>query len=81
MPILMIKCPNTGQAVPTGIETDADSFAILSDTPSQTKCPVCGAMHVWWKREAWLAVDGVGELPTKVVGPRLKKRKPRTSKG
>jgi hypothetical protein len=75
MPILMIKCPNMAQAVATGIETDADSFAILSDTPSQTKCPVCGAMHVWWKREAWLAVDGVGELPTKVVGLRLKKRK------
>ena len=38
MPMLMIKCPNTGQAVPTGIETDAANFAILSDVPTQTKC-------------------------------------------
>jgi hypothetical protein len=52
MPILMIRCPNTGQAVPTGIETDA-----------------------MWKREASLAVDGIGELPREVVGPKLKKQK------
>ena len=52
MPMLMIKCPNTGQAVPTGIETDAANFAILSDVPTQTKCPVCGSVHVYDKRKA-----------------------------
>jgi endogenous inhibitor of DNA gyrase (YacG/DUF329 family) len=58
MGVVMITCPNTGRAVSTGIETDARSFASLSDVPKQSKCPVCGSVHVWWKREAWIAVDG-----------------------
>jgi endogenous inhibitor of DNA gyrase (YacG/DUF329 family) len=62
MGVVMITCPNTGRAVSTGIETDARSFASLSDVPKQSKCPVCGSVHVWWKREAWIAVDGCGDL-------------------
>jgi hypothetical protein len=44
MGVVMITCPNTGRAVPTGIETDALSFASLPDVPTQTKCPVCGSV-------------------------------------
>jgi len=36
MDVLMITCPNTGRAVPPGIETDALSFASLPDVPTQT---------------------------------------------
>jgi hypothetical protein len=46
MGVVTITCPNTGRAVPTGIETDALSFASLPDVPTQTKCPVCGSVHV-----------------------------------
>jgi hypothetical protein len=60
MGVVMITCPNTGRAVSTGIETDAPSFASLPDVPTQSKCPVCASVHVWWKHEAWLAVDGRG---------------------
>ena len=52
MDVLMITCPNTGRAVPPGIETDALSFASLPDVPTQTKCPVCGSVHVYDKRKA-----------------------------
>jgi endogenous inhibitor of DNA gyrase (YacG/DUF329 family) len=76
MGVVMITCPNTGRAVSTGIETDARSFASLSDVPKQSKCPVCGSVHVWWKREAWLAVDGGGDLPPLVTGKPRKTRKP-----
>ena len=51
MDVLMITCPNTGRAVPPGIETDALSFASLPDVPTQTKCPVCGSVHVYDKRK------------------------------
>ena len=27
MGMVMVKCPQTGQAIPTGIETDRESFA------------------------------------------------------
>jgi hypothetical protein len=52
---LMIACPNTGQAISTGIETDEYSLRQIADVPSRTRCPTCGLIHIWWKREAWLA--------------------------
>jgi hypothetical protein len=52
---LMIACPNTGQAISTGIETDEFSLRQIADVPSRTPCPICGLVHTWWKREAWLA--------------------------
>ena len=55
MSALMIKCPKTGQAISTGIETDDHSFGQIPDVLSRAHCPVCGLDHVWWKREAWLA--------------------------
>ena len=54
---VMIKCPATGRAVDTGIETDDASFGLLPDVLSRSRCPHCGGMHSWWKREAWLAED------------------------
>jgi hypothetical protein len=52
---LFIMCPNTGQPVSTGIETDEYSLQQIADVLSRTHCPVCGLNHTWWKREAWLA--------------------------
>jgi hypothetical protein len=52
---LMIACPNTGQPISTGIETDEYSLRQIADVPSRTRCPNCGLVHTWWKREAWLA--------------------------
>jgi hypothetical protein len=54
MGALMITCPNTGQPISTGIETDEDSLKQIDDVPSRTRCPFCGLDHTWWKREAWL---------------------------
>jgi hypothetical protein len=51
---LMIKCPQTGLPVYTGIETDQISLNNAPDVPMQARCPACGGEHVWWKREAWL---------------------------
>jgi hypothetical protein len=75
MGVVMITCPRTGRAVPTGIETDPNSFASLPDTPARTKCPVCDRVHVWWKREAWLSVDGEGGDVTPAQAQPAKKRK------
>ena len=52
MDVLMITCPNTGRAVPPGIETDALSFASLPDVPTQTNALFAEAMHVYDKRKA-----------------------------
>jgi hypothetical protein len=55
MGALMITCPNTGQPISTGIETDEYSLKQIDDVPTRTHCPLCGLDHIWWKREAWLA--------------------------
>ena len=55
MGAVMIKCPNTGRAVSTQIETEASVFRRLPLVKSRTVCPICGQEHVWTRREAWLA--------------------------
>jgi hypothetical protein len=55
MGIVMIRCPNTGRDISTGIDTDQASFDRLPDVLSHSRCPVCGLEHSWWKREARLA--------------------------
>jgi hypothetical protein len=75
MGVVMITCPNTSRAVSTGIETDASSFASFPDLPMKTKCPLFGGVHVWWKREAWLALDGGPDLSPLAIGKRPKRRK------
>ena len=57
MSILMIRCPNTGQEISTGMETDARSFRQLPNVLTHSRCPACGLEHPWWKREAWLEDD------------------------
>ena len=52
--ILMVRCPNTGRELSTGVEMDATTFAQLPDSHSRVKCPACGHDHVLSTRDAWL---------------------------
>ena len=56
--MLVMRCPRTGQEVPTGIETDPDSFRLIPDVMIYTACPHCGIDHAWWPNEAWLTDRG-----------------------
>jgi hypothetical protein len=68
MSTIMIKCPDTGAVVSTGVETDPTSFArILPNLVSRSKCPLCGAEHSWRKRDAWLGDYG-DDMPPPVTG-------------
>jgi len=58
MASVMIKCPNTGEAVSTGIAMDQAAFE--SSTLQENAlggCPACGGTHVWNKEDAFLADD------------------------
>ena len=55
MSAVMIKCPNTGRAVSTQIETEPSVFRELPYVKSRTRCPICGEEHEWTPLEAWLA--------------------------
>jgi hypothetical protein len=63
MGVVMIKCPQTGRAIPTGIKTDRDSFQRSAVFFSRTRCPICRAEHAWFAREAWVDEPGSWMLP------------------
>jgi hypothetical protein len=54
MTAVMIKCPDTGRAVSTGIEIEGDTFVQLPDVSAGMHCSACGGHHVWRKVDAWL---------------------------
>ena len=54
MGAVMIRCPRTGDAVSTAIETEPSVFSQLPDVPARMRCPRRGEEHTWRAREAWL---------------------------
>ncbi len=54
MGIIMIKCPQTGRAVPTGLKSDRETFQRSIVFFGNTRCPICAANHNWFAREAWV---------------------------
>jgi len=55
MSSVMIRCPNTGRAVSTAIETEPSVFRLLPKTSARMLCPACGQEHVFSTSAAWLA--------------------------
>lgn len=67
---IMLACVRTGQFVPTGIETDLDTFIALPEVLSLTRCPACGGNHYWTKSQTWIGTIGCSTpalLPAEVV--------------
>lgn len=54
MGMVMIKCPNTSKPIPTGIGMDKASFEASNMSGNSVKCPKCGNIHIWDKRDAWV---------------------------
>ena len=62
MGMAMVKCPQTGHAISTGIKTDRESFGLRAVFFSRTHCLICRSDHAWFAREAWVRslVPGCG---------------------
>ncbi len=54
MGIVMIKCPRTGSAIPTGMRADAATFARTPVFMSRTYCARCSIEHEWFAQNAWV---------------------------
>lgn len=52
---VMIKCPNTGKLVFTGVLSAKNMFdkSAIKET-RMAKCPACGKEHIWTKEQAVL---------------------------
>lgn len=52
---IMIRCPETDELIPVGIDTDKDSFQALPQVEATpVYCPSCGGRHPWSKKDAVL---------------------------
>ena len=67
MGIIMIKCPQTGRAIPTGIKADRESFRCSAVFFARTYCSICQTNHDWFAKEAWVYEPSVD----RGVWPRL----------
>jgi hypothetical protein len=52
---VMIRCPATGTAIPTGIKADRASYQRTPVFMARAYCPVCRTEHEWFAKEAWVA--------------------------
>jgi hypothetical protein len=55
MSLVMTRCPVTGRAVSTGIDTASVIVDSLPDVAVRMRCPECGREHLWRRRDTWLA--------------------------
>ena len=54
MGAVMIRCPQTGREIATGIVADRDSFRATPVFFAQVYCPLCRTEHEWFAGEAWV---------------------------
>jgi len=54
MGIVMISCPETQQAVSTGMQADYETFHSTPVFFSRTFCPLCRVTHEWFAKNAWV---------------------------
>jgi len=54
MGIVMIRCPQTGREIPTGIVADHESFQAMPVFFARVNCPICRTEHEWFAKEAWV---------------------------
>jgi hypothetical protein len=54
MGAVVIRCPDTGHQISTGLEADAASFREMPVFFGLTYCPICRTHHQWFARDAWV---------------------------
>jgi predicted RNA-binding Zn-ribbon protein involved in translation (DUF1610 family) len=52
---LVFHCPNTGQEVDVGIESELQTLLRIRTNLVRAHCPICGERHEWLVRDAQLA--------------------------
>ena len=54
MGLIMIRCPRTGQEIPTGIKMEREQFESAPVFFARVDCPICRRQHEWFAGDAWL---------------------------
>jgi hypothetical protein len=59
---VMIKCPETGKTIPTGIVADRASFHATPVFFARAYCPHCRTEHEWFAQQAWVCEAGADRM-------------------
>src|SRR5262249_33313936 len=51
MGAVMVRCPETGRDIPTGLVTDRKSFDATPVFFARVYCPICRSEHEWFAKE------------------------------
>jgi hypothetical protein len=54
MGAVMIRCPQTGREIETGMTADRERFRAMPVFFGQVYCPICRTEHEWFAQEAWV---------------------------
>jgi hypothetical protein len=54
MGIVMIRCPQTGRDIRTGMTADRNTFEATPVFFARAYCPFCRTEHEWFAQEAWI---------------------------
>ena len=57
---ILIRCRKPSRVVSTGLTTESVKFASLAGIHFSMVCPVCGGIHRWKQRDAW--VEGSDQI-------------------
>jgi hypothetical protein len=68
MGAVMIRCPQTGHAIPTGYEADPARFRETPVFFAITYCPICRADHQWFAGDAWVREASADAKPWRDAG-------------
>ena len=60
---VMIKCPDTGRDIATGIIADRESFNATPVFFARVYCPACRTEHEWFAKEAWVCEADAPDMP------------------
>ncbi len=63
MGTVMIKCPDTGRDIATGIIADRESFNATPVFFARVYCPACRTEHEWFAKEAWVCEADAPNMP------------------
>jgi hypothetical protein len=61
MGAVMIKCPDTGHHIKTGMVADRTSFERTPVFFARAYCSICRREHEWFAKEAWVCEAEPGE--------------------
>ena len=51
---ILVRCPLTLKAVPTGLKAEWVVFDTLPPVPIPVMCNACGQIHKWKRDDAWI---------------------------